>query len=172
MSEQDAGAETIISDEELELATELEDTEDVEALKAQIEKDKIAKAQILARAKKAEAENKELKKPKEALATQHTTNALTAEDVEVKILKAQKIPDDEILYLKKLAVLNGTSIIEAQSDDIYLTFKSNKEAVEKAEKARLGVSKGSGSIKKEKGLNTPELSAEEHKELWKRQNEQ
>lgn len=169
MSEQDTEVlEATNSNEELELDNELEDTEDVEALKEQIEKQRIANQQILARAKKAEAENKTLKgKPAEAT---QISNNLSSEDVEVSILKAQKVSEDEIAYLKKLAKVNGTSIIDAQNDEIYLGWKAKKEADEKSEKAKLGASRGSGSVKKEKTINSPGLSDEEHKALWKEQN--
>ena len=57
--------EAIISDEELELDLNLDDdTEDVEAIKAELEKTKQFARQALARAKKAEAKTKVEEKPK------------------------------------------------------------------------------------------------------------
>lgn len=171
MSDQDNEVlEATISNEELELDTELGDTEDVEMLREQIERQKIANQQILARAKKAEAENKSLKGAKSDQSTQTTINNLSSEDIEVTILKAQKVSEDEITYLKKLAKLNGTSIIEAQSDEIFTAFKAKKEATEKSERAKLGASRGSGSIKKEKEINTPGLTDQDHKDLWRQRN--
>lgn len=58
MDENLYGADAIMSDEELELELELEDTEDIEALKSALAKEKLIKKQLLARAKKAEASNK------------------------------------------------------------------------------------------------------------------
>lgn len=170
MSEQDTEAlEATSSNEEENLENEIEDTEDVDVLKSQVEKDRIAKQQILARAKKAEAELKALKEKKPE-ATQNTTSNLSSEDIEVTILRAQKTSDDEIAYLKKLAKVNGTSIIEAQNDELFLNYKAKKEAQEKSERAKLGASRGSGSVRKEKTINTPGLSDAEHKALWKEQN--
>jgi hypothetical protein len=154
--------------EEENLETEIEDTEDVDVLKSQVERDRIAKQQILARAKKAEAELKALKEQKPN-ATQNINNNLSSEDVEVSILKAQKVSDEKIAYLKKIAKLNGTSIIDAQSDELYLAWEAKKEAEEKSEKAKLGASRGSGSVKKEKTINSTGLSDEEHKALWREQ---
>lgn len=155
--------ETINSNEEENLENEIDnDTDDIEVLREALEKEKIAKQQILARAKKAEALLKEKKDQPSQI-----TSTLTSEDVETKILKAQGIPDDEINYLKKIAVLNGTSIIEAQSDEIFKAFKSNKEATEKAANAKLGASRGSGSARKEKTFATKGISDEEHKEMWR-----
>lgn len=166
MSEQDNEVlETIISNEEENFEEEIETSDD--DIQAQLEAERIAKQQILARAKKAEAELKQLK---EARSSQNTNSTLKTEDIEVTILKAQGIPQDEIDYLKKLAHLNGTSIIDAQSDDIYKSFKSKKDETMKAEKARLGASRGSGSVRKEKSINSPGLTSEEHKALWRQQN--
>lgn len=160
--------ETTISNEELELDTELEDTEDVEALKEQAAKKDAFARQALARAKKAEAELKTLKGSKLAEATQlNNQNNLTAEDVEVRILKAQGIPQEEIDYLKKLAKVNDTSIIEAQSDELFKSFQTKRKEQEKSEQAKLGASRGSGGVKKEKTFNSQGLSEEEHKALWK-----
>lgn len=164
MSDEDKEVlEATNSNEEENFEEEIDtDTDDVEALKEALAKEKIAKQQILARAKKAEA----LVKEKKAEPSQ-INNVLTSDDVETKILKAQGLPDEDINYLKKLAKVNGTSIIEAQSDEIYKSFKANKEATEKAEKAKLGASRGSGSVKREKSFATKGLSDEEHKEMWR-----
>lgn len=166
MSEEDKKVvEATNSNEEENFEDEIQDTEDVDVLKDTIEKDRIAKQQILARAKKAEAELKALKEKKPE-ATQFNNN-LTGEEIEITILKAQKVSEDEINYLKKLAKVNGTSIIDAQNDELFTAFKAKKEAEEKSEKAKLGASRGSGSVKKEKEINSPNLSEADHKELWK-----
>lgn len=160
--------EATISNEELELDNELEDTEDVEALKEQAAKKDAFARQALARAKKAEAELKTLKGSKPAEATQiNNQNNLTAEDVEVRILKAQGLPQEEIDYLKKLAKVNDTSIIEAQSDELFVSFQNKRKEQEKSEQAKLGASRGSGGSKKEKTFNSQGLTEEEHKALWK-----
>lgn len=175
MSEKDPQADSIISDEELDLELELDNTEDVEDLKLKLEEAREANRKINARAKIAEAKLKEKEsqptQTTEQKATQPISNpVLTAEDVEVRILKAQGVSNDEIVYLKKLAAVNGTSIIEAQSDELFSAFKSKKEEQEKSEKSKLGASRGSSSVKREKDYSTPGLSDEEHKEIWKRQN--
>lgn len=154
-------------DEEQNLDEQIEDTDDVDALKEALEKERIAKQQILARAKKAEAEAKELKTKANEKPSQNINNTLTAEDVEVKILKAQGLSEDEISYLKKLAVINQTTIIEAQNDDIYQAYKNKKQEAEKAEKAKLGASRGSGTVKQSKTVSSEGLTDAEHKQLWR-----
>ena len=118
---------------------------------------------VVARAKKAE---EELKKFKSSEATHITNDSLTEESVDVKILESQGVEAEAIAYLKKLAKVNGTPILAAQQDEIYKTWKSHKEAEMKAEKARLGASKGSGGSRTEKSTTTAGLTEAEHKELW------
>jgi len=125
---------------------------------------------VLARAKKAEAELKTLK-VKKAPAPQEINNALSAEDVDKKILQSQGVSEDLIEKLERIAQINGTSVLAAQSDPIYIAMKQQKEAEEKNAKASLGASKGSGQVKGRKTTATPNLKDEEHKELWRKANE-
>lgn len=156
---------------EQEVAVEESTTEEetVEAPAEEVQEETVPKSQfnqVLARAKAAEAK---LKANPTRSITQ-TQNVLTEEAVDTKILKAQGTTDAQITMLKKLAAVNKTSIIEAQNDDIFKAYKSKEEAEAKAEKAKLGASRGSGSVKKEKDLSSPGLSEAEHKERWLAQN--
>lgn len=170
MSEQDQVQDLAINEsQDQELEINLDDSEDVELLKQEIEKERTAKAQILARAKKAEAELKATKQSKTDAPQQINNQAPsnTSDDVDVKILKAQGTSQDEIEYLKKIAAVNGTSVIDARNDELFIAFKAKKEADEKAQKAKLGASRGSGTVKKDAGFNTQGLSQEEHRRLWR-----
>lgn len=171
MSNDEQEFSTINENEELELETNLDDTDDVEDLKEQLEREREARRQLTARAKKAEEQLKSMssqttQKPVQK-PSQNINNSLTAEDVETRILKAQGVKEDELVMLKKIASVNGTGIIEAQTDEIFLSYKDRKEAQEKAEKAKLGASRSSGSVKKEKSFTSSGLSKEEHKEMWR-----
>lgn len=149
-------------DQELEL--NLDSGEDIEAIKTQLAEANKKLEQfnnVVARAKAAEAK---LKTQTEA--PQINNNSLSEESVDVKILESQGTTEEAITYLKKLAKVNGTSVLAAQQDEIYKTWKSNKDAEVKAQKAQLGASRGSGQGKVEKSTTTPHLSDEEHKELW------
>lgn len=126
--------------------------------------------QMEARARKAEADLKG--KVVNVSEGKNFNNTLSAEQIEVTVLKAQGASNEDIAYLKKLAAVNGTTLIEARQDELYLSFKAKKESDLKAQKAKLGASKGSGSVSKEKGFNTPGLTPQEHKELWKASNGQ
>ncbi len=150
--------EAIIPDEELDF--ELEDTEDVEALKAQIEKDAVAKRQLAARAKKAEDENRTLKKaPVTAPATQ------SAQSIEETVLLANGMDESLMESLKKVAAVQGTSLIKAQNDPIFIAMKEGFEK-DKAQKASsMPASRGSGQQKPKKDFRTPGLTEAEHKAM-------
>lgn len=94
-----------------------------------------------------------------------TTNKPT--DVEETVLRAQGMSADELEMLKKVAKVNGTSLIDAKQDTLFVTWKENAEREQAAQKARLGASKGAGSKSQPITFNTPGLTPEQHKELWK-----
>lgn len=169
MSEQDQDLDTITSNDE---ATEesFDDTEDVESLREMLERERTARQQITARAKKAEAELKTYKAPVQKPVQAQTTNNLTSEDIEAKILKAQNVSDEEITYLRKLAAFNGVSLLDAQNDDMFVAFKSKREQELKSERAKLGVSSRSGQHKQEKTFNSVGLSDADHKAKWREMN--
>jgi hypothetical protein len=120
-------------------------------------------AQVLARAKKAEDEARRLRESSKA----NTTNPISSEDVEMKILKAQGLDDELLNGMRDLAKLRGKSILEIQNDPIILAMKETKDREEKAKASRLPASRGSAPAKVTKSLGTPNLSEEEFKALWK-----
>jgi len=155
------------TDEEVVL-DDTADMEDVEAIKLKLEEAEEAKRQLTARAHKAEAE---LKKAKQTAPQKEIiNNGLDADSVDVKILQSQGLSEDLIEQLKKLAKINGTSILAAQSDSIYQVIKERKEQEEKKAKASLGASRGSGSPTVKKDFNSPGLTEAEHRDLWKKRN--
>lgn len=88
-----------------------------------------------------------------------------AADVDERILKAQGMSDELLTTLKKVASLNGTSLIDAQTDDLFVAAKEKFEKAQKSRAASMGASRGSGSPAPKKDLGTPGLSREEHKKL-------
>lgn len=167
--ELDQDAVTTTTDEELDLDLNLDDSGDVETLKADLEKEREAKRQILARAKDAEAKLKSLQETK--VTPKENINNLSGEDVEAKILKAQGMSDDLLSELKAIAKVRGKGLIDSQTDPIFLALKESREATEKAEKAKLGASKGSGQAKAQKDFNSAGLTDQDHKELWQKSQE-
>ena len=151
-------------DEVIDTTVDVEETEDIETLKVKLAESEEAKRQITARAKAAEAKLKERPAP----APQPITNALSKDDTELLILASQGLNDPELIgELKALAKVRGKSLIETQTDPIFIAMKAAREETAKVEKAKLGASKGSGGIRRGKDLNTPGLSDAEHRELWK-----
>lgn len=124
--------------------------------------------QVLARAKRAEAD---LKKSRPAQnITNQNSNGISQQDAEIIILKSQGTSDALVSELKVLAKVRGKSLMDTQSDPIFVAIKDKVQADEKAEKARLGASRGSGTKVKDKSINTPGLTDAEHKELWRKNN--
>lgn len=111
------------------------------------------------RAKKAEAELKTLKsKPAEAKVSPQL-------DVEETVLLAQGMPEDLLKQLRKVAKVNDTSLIKAQTDPIFVAVKEKYEKELKQKDASLGASRGSAAAKPKKDFSTPGLTREEHKAL-------
>jgi hypothetical protein len=157
--------------QEQELEITLEETADeetVESLKAKLdeanaklEKEAEARRQLTARAKTAEAKAvKPIEKPQ-------LNNGIDLATMEKTILKSQGMSDELLNELVALSKVRGKSLLDTQSDPIFIALKESKDKEEKSAKANLGASKGSGSVKKGKDFNTPNLTPEEHKEMWK-----
>jgi len=172
MSEQDLSVNdsTINETQPQEAEIVLEETteeETVESLKAKLEEANVklereaeARRQLTARAKSAEAKAKPAETP-------HVNNTLDEVTIEKKILKSQGMSDELLGELVALSKVRGKSLLDVQADPIFIALKESREKEEKSAKASLGASKGSGSVKKGKDFNTPDLTPEEHKEMWR-----
>jgi len=100
----------------------------------------------------------------------NTINALSEVDVDAKILKSQGVSDELIEEMKALAAVRKKSLLEMTSDPIIIAMKESHEAERKAKQAKLGVSRGSSTVKPTKSTATPGLTAEDHRALWNEQN--
>ena len=154
--------EAIIPEEELDLELELDNTEDVEALKARNEKVETFARQAVARAKKAEEELKVLKTPKAPAPV-----ASPQANVEETVLLANGMPDELLNELKAVAQVRKVSLIKAQTDPIFVAVKDKFEKDQKQKEASLPASRGSGQAKPKKDFNTPGLTREEHMAMVK-----
>jgi len=119
------------------------------------------------RAEKAEAKLKELKdtmgEKTEEKTEEKEQTGLTREEA---ILFAQGLSEEEINHASKIAKVDGTSLTEAVGGDFFKTWKKSNEDKVRSEKAQLGTSKGSPKVEGKKDFNTPNLSKDEHKELF------
>lgn len=158
--------EATTPDEELDLNVELDGTEDADALKQKLEdaQKKLEQfSHVVARAKKAEEENKELKsKLTPPPSTQETSPQPSVEET---VLLAQGMSEDLIAELKLRAPKYGGSLIKAQADPLFVAVKEKLEKDTKDKEASLPASRGSGSPKPKKDFNTPGISREEHKAM-------
>jgi hypothetical protein len=87
--------------------------------------------------------------------------------VDERILISQGLHEDLLEQLRKVAQLNGTSLLEAQKDPLYSAYKKQWEAEEQNKKASLSPSKGA-SPSEQKKINSPNLSRDDHREMWKK----
>ena len=87
--------------------------------------------------------------------------------VDERILKSQGMNDELLEELKVIAEIRGLGLIEAQTDHLFVATKEKYERDQQARRASLGSSRGSGQPAPKKGLDTPNLSRDEHKELMK-----
>ncbi len=177
MSEQDNQVvEAINSSDDQDILIDLDEdtsevTEDVTTLQEQLEKERTARQQLTARAKRVEAELRELKQQGSTTQTHISNQNLSADDVAATVLQANGMDTDLIDQLKALSKVRGyKSILEAQADPIFQAIKKTKEDEAKAKKSQLGASKGSPIAKKEKNINSGGLTKDEHKALWKELN--
>jgi len=159
MSEQDNDA--VVIDTEVEEATDSNEDSEEETvdLAGEIEKANEAKAQILARAKKAEAELKDLR-------AKSSINSDPQLSEELKLI-ARGLSDEEIEQAKVIAKGRDISLQEAVKDTLFLTFQSDLIAKKKKEDAKLGASKGSGESQDEAGIKS-DMTREDHQKVFKK----
>jgi len=157
-----------IVDQEVELEEEINE-EAEEELDISLEDDEPEVEQIdwEARAKKAEQLLVKHKRQVKQSKPEEKADTLSDEAIEKKILKAQGVSEELLTQLTKIARVNGTSVIDAQSDPYFIAYKEKLEQDKLQNKAKLGASKGSGTVKKSKGFETAGLTDEEHKQLWR-----
>lgn len=145
---------------DVEVETQDDTVVEVEDETTETEEDALAKAQAEA-AKYRRLFEKSQKKP---VAEQTPTQA-TPSNVEEVVLLANGMDETLLEQLKKVAAVNGTSLIKAQNDPIFVAVKEKFEREKKSSAASLPATRGAGSAKVQKTANTPGLSREEHMRL-------
>lgn len=118
----------------------------------------------VARAKKAEAKAKELEtatKPKPKLKTNQEP-VFTREEA---ILVAKGLDESDLDQLHFIAKGKDISLKDAQEDELFVAYQEKKQAEQKRAQAQLGASNGSGRTQQQ-GVKA-NMTAEEHKKLWR-----
>jgi hypothetical protein len=141
-----------------------EDSVDIEFLQNELEKERQARQQLTARAKKAEEALKALSTEEEK--KEEKKENASPSNVEEVVLRANGMSDELLKQLKAVAQVRNVSLIDAQKDELFVAIKEKYEQEQKVKDASLGASKGSGQQKAKKTFNTPGLSPEDHKKLW------
>lgn len=109
-------------------------------------------------------------KPKTDSTQQRTASkdkeAAPALSREEGILIAKGFSEDELEQAKKVATLEGIKLTEVPGNELFIAWKTKRDAEIKRQQAQLGASRGARTNVK-KTLATPGLSDEDHKELFK-----
>lgn len=152
--------ETIVVQDEEQVDT-VEVVEEDEASDTDIE----TEADALAKAQAQAAKYRRLYEKTQKAKPEQTKPQATPLNIEETVLLANGMEETLLETLKKVAAVNGTSLIKAQNDPIFVAVKEKFEREKKSSNASLGASRGSGSVKAQKSLSTPGLSREEHMKL-------
>lgn len=116
---------------------------------------------IFERAKKAEAEVKELRaKAQEAKSTP------SVDPDELRLI-AKGLSDEEIEKARIIAKGQGITLQEALKDSMFLVFQKDFKEQQRKERAKLNASKGSGQADDET-LVKPDMKREEHIDVWRK----
>lgn len=158
---EDVATDTNVDVEEATDSNEDSQEETVD-LAEELEKQRKANLDILARTRKAEAE---LKKLKAEQAQPHINNDPQLSD-ELKLI-ARGLSDEEIDQAKVIAKGKGVVLAEAIKDPLFLSYQATLKEQARKEKAKLGASKGSGESRDDT-LIKENMSREEHMEAFKK----
>lgn len=132
--------------------------EDYHAVKAQLEKEKKEKDRLQRLFNNARKATKELTdKP-------NNTSAPPIEKDEL-ILYSKGFEPEDIEIARKVAAVEGVSLMEATKSDIYSSLKAKMDAKNNSEKAQLRPSRGSSNYAPPKTFESAKTK-EDHYQLW------
>lgn len=152
--------EVIASDDNTNEETNFEDNQGSEAPTLE-DYEKLKKENLTLKAQKEHFKKKLEKSGKSPQADTPSSDFISREEV---VLIAQGIDIDDLDQLK--AIQKGTgvkSLKEATENPLFKAYKKEKKEEKLRQEASLGASNGSGS---QTTQSKPDMSTEEHKELW------
>ena len=162
MPEEEIDVTTDINVEDEEATNSNENSaEDTVDLAEELERAREANRSINARARKAEAELKELRKAQ----APHINSDPQLSD-ELKLI-ARGLSDEEIEQAKVVAKGRGITLTEAIKDPLFLAIQNDLKEKKRKEDAKLGASKGSGESQDDT-LIKPDMTREEHIKVFKK----
>lgn len=117
---------------------------------------------------KAKEKKTEEVKKEEVIPKDTSTDTLSREEV---VMIAKGTDEDDLAQLKVIqkGMGEGATLKQASESPLYQGYIGQKNAEEKRRKAQLGAGSGGGARDEDK-INKPELSREEHKALWEKEN--
>lgn len=148
-------AEETVQPEEINEEETLETEPEVDVAQLQATNKK-----LFERAKKAEEALKLAKQAKSPTAKPASSN-----DIEETVLLANGMDEELLGQLKKVAQVQGVSLIKAQADPIFVAVKEKFEKDKKQSQASMGASRGSGQVKARPTFKTPGLTEAQHREM-------
>lgn len=153
------------NEENLDLELETQNEEDTDSAEESEDVDELAHAQAEA-AKYRRLYEKSQKKPVQQPNQAPQQPQTSPTDVEEVVLRANGMSDELLEQLKKVAQVQGTSLIKTQNDPIFVAVKEKFEKDKREKEASLPVSRGSGQQKPKKDFKTPGLSEAERKAMF------
>ena len=172
MDNENEGVDSTTNDDNQDVDKDLENTEEETEEQSEEETNvdvlNEKNKNLFARAKKAEAELKKIKKvdsSKEAEAKDTSSEYLTKDEA---VLIAKGMELEEMEQLKLIQKGMGGTLKEALESPLYQGYTKQKAVEDKRKKAQLGASSGSGE--KEVGFDKEDITAEEHRALWDKEN--
>lgn len=149
-------------DTEVDEATDSNEAqEDAEEIKVKLADALKAKAELTARAKKAEEELKTLK----ANPPKQNNDPLLTEELK---LIARGLTDEAIEQAKIVSKGKGITLLEAIKDPLFVLYQEKEKENEKREKAKLGAARGSGETEERPKGAQSGATREEHMEAFKK----
>lgn len=160
-------AQEVVEEQEEEETTDLvEETEEEEEIALTEDEVTISKAKFSAMQRKAiayDASKKQTQKPQENI-----NNNPSIQADELKLI-ARGLSDEEIEQAKVIAKGKDIPLLESIKDPLFISYQTDFKEKERKEKAKLGSSKGSGSVQADKGFHSG-MTRDEHYKLWQESN--
>ena len=166
---QDNDGDDVTTEEVEETSSETESSDEYEKARkiAEDQKRRAEKAEEKLKELKAQLEDKKVEPTKSEgqKETKVSDSQLTKEEA---ILYARGLSEEEVEKAKAIAKIEGESPLVSAGSDYFKIWKDKEDKKKESQETQLGASRGSIKTQPKKGF-TDKLSADEHKELWKKQ---
>lgn len=153
------------NEQDLDFELEEQNEDPIEEVDADLKDKELSDAKAEA-AKYRRLFEKSQQKPKTEVKTQSQAPQNAPSNIEETVLLANGMDETLLETLKKVASVQGMSLIKAQNDPIFVAMKENFEKEQKQKASSLPASRSSGQLKPKKDFSTPGLTEAERKEMF------